>query len=683
MRPTSTRLLRRGLLAVLVVVAGAVAWSLRRPAPAQLPEPGATAGAPAQGMTVVDGAILRFREGKQRVEIRFRAMAGQEGGAAHLQGVTVTFPYVAEGREATATITADECLYEAARQRAAFRGRVHVVTSDGFELETESLDYLGDEGVARSQEDVRFRRHTMSGSGRGMEYRSAAQSVSLQSNVRLRFEEEAGPPTDIEAGAATASRSEELVRFGGGVTVRQGLRELHSKRLQLKMAWGLTVVEKAAAIEDVDLRAVGAEALPGTVGTGGGGKRLRCRRLNVGFRARGVMSEATANNPATLEILPGPKDPRERRRIETRSIRFGFDEQGRLTTLQGLAAEGPPAEPRQRVTVLTSDPVPPSRGGQRRVECGSFTANLDPESGALRSAEFVPGFWATVVVFSEPGRKAWAQQASYEEGTGLLTLVGEPRIRDEEQGSDLRGQRIEVGTRTQNVSASGNVRHTLTRRGRAARPGMLGGEEPTTLLCRFFDYDAATKTAHYRENALLRSGRDEIRAPLIVLKEPTPERRSLAASGGVASRLHPRREKGAAREPAPVDARSRELLYEEWTNRVVYTGDVEIRQGDILTKSPEAVVTLTADGQTVDHMVAGEPVEVQQGLRRATGRQGTYTPQNETFVLVGDKVVLKDLDRRVEGRVLIFQVGNDRIRVDGREEVRTEAVFKKKEPPRP
>jgi hypothetical protein len=33
--------------------------------------------------------------------------------------------------------------------------------------------------------------------------------------------------------------------------------------------------------------------------------------------------------------------------------------------------------------------------------------------------------------------------------------------------------------------------------------------------------------------------------------------------------------------------------------------------------------------------------------------------------------------------MLTFEVGSDRIRVDGREEVRTEAVFRRKELPRP
>jgi lipopolysaccharide export system protein LptA len=110
---------------------------------------------------------------------------------------------------------------------------------------------------------------------------------------------------------------------------------------------------------------------------------------------------------------------------------------------------------------------------------------------------------------------------------------------------------------------------------------------------------------------------------------------------------------------------------------------VEIHQGDIVTLSPRAVVTLTKDGGDVEKLVAGDPVEVRQGVRKANGQQGTYTPADETLVLVGEPVVLQDVDRRLEGRVLTFEVGGDRIRVDGREEVRTEAVFRGKEPTKP
>jgi lipopolysaccharide export system protein LptA len=94
------------------------------------------------------------------------------------------------------------------------------------------------------------------------------------------------------------------------------------------------------------------------------------------------------------------------------------------------------------------------------------------------------------------------------------------------------------------------------------------------------------------------------------------------------------------------------------------------------------VLTLAADGKTIDSLVAGEPVEVEQGPRKAKGTKGTYTPRNETFVLVGQKVEVQEPNRRVEGRLLTFQVGDDRIRIEGQEEARTEAVFQREPPKR-
>jgi lipopolysaccharide transport protein LptA len=328
------------------------------------------------------------------------------------------------------------------------------------------------------------------------------------------------------------------------------------------------------------------------------------------------------------------------------------------------------------VAVLTVEPLA-GGAGLREVRSRTFRATLDPAQGSLSGADF-----DGAVTFSEPGRKAWAEHARLDETSGLLSLTGQPRIVDEVEGTELKARHIEVGTRSSTVRASEAVRHTLNQAA-GKKAGMLGGERPAVLLCREFDYDPAKKTARYRQNAVLQSGKDEVRAPTITLEEAAPGRRRLTASGGVTSTLHPRPGKDQSKEPAAVEARSREMVYEEAAARIVYTGDVEIRQGDILTLSPEAVVTLGPDGATVDRLMAGEPVEVRQGTRRATGERGTYTPSNETLVLVGEKVVLQDADRRVVGRILTFQVGDDRIRVDGREEVRTEAVFKRREPGKP
>ena len=260
MKADRTRVARRALLLTLVVVSGAVAWSLRRPAPPRAAE-GQEAAGPGQGTTVSDLFVLRFRAGDREIALRARSMAGREGEATRFQGVEVTLPYVAEGRESTATITADECLYEPAPLRASFRGQVHVRTEDGFELWSETLKYWGDEQRVFSRQGVRFQRGTMSGTAGAMDYRTG-EGLVLHGPVHMRLEDGAGSPTDIDAATAHASREERFVRFEGGVLVRQGGRELRSVQLELNLSPDLHAVERAAAIEDVDVVTAPGVGLP-------------------------------------------------------------------------------------------------------------------------------------------------------------------------------------------------------------------------------------------------------------------------------------------------------------------------------------------------------------------------------------------------------------------------------------
>ncbi len=655
----------------------------------------AAAGA-AEGTTIEDLAFDVYEEGELKLELKAHAMTGEEDGLQRFEGVEVTFSFLAQGEPSTATITSDECLYDANREHARFRGNVHVVTADGFELWTESLDYIGDEGRVTTEDPVRFSQGTTSGRARGAEYREESDRLELKKNVRLRFEDdEGGPATEIDAARAQGSRQTRLINFGGGVEVRQGPRVLRSKRLQLILNAELEGIRKAAAIEDVDLRVRDSGEFPGAEPPGGGTRRLRCQRLNVGW-AEGVLQNAVASDNASLVLLPGPGDPPERREMEARHIRFTFDEAGRLRLVTAgdwgraggrlrfvFGEWGSAVRKGAGIVTLTSRPVGGPKDAGRRVECLRFRATLDPVSGTLRSADF-----KGKVEFTEPGRKGWAEHAVYDEGTKLLRMTqGAPRIRDEGDGSELQAQQIDLSTATQSVVAVDSVRHEIRGRETRAEGGMLAGSEPTILVCQRFEYDSVKKTAWYRENALLRTGRDEVRAPLIVLEDPGPGQRRLWASGGVASFLRPRTKPGAEGgeegEPAAVQTRSKEMVYEEAAGRIVYTGEVEIRQGDILTLSPEAVVTLSKERDDVERIVAGEPVVVHQGVRRAEGRTGTYTPANETMVLEGDDVVLQDVNRQVRGRVLTFKVGEDRIRVDGQEEARTEAIFKNSELVRP
>jgi lipopolysaccharide transport protein LptA len=370
-------------------------------------------------------------------------------------------------------------------------------------------------------------------------------------------------------------------------------------------------------------------------------------------------------------VLSSPPDPPERRKLQARFLTFLFDEQGRLQELQA-----------QKDASFEGTPLPPSKAAPRRVASQSFVAKMDPASGNPREIEF-----SKDVVFTEAKRRASAQKGWYDGAKALLILKEDPVLVDEDQGSELKAQAIDVGTGTGDIAARHGVRHVLHRKGEG-RPGLLvGKDEPAIMTSRFFDYTAATKTAQYREEALLRSGKDEVRAREIRLQEGEGGKRRLEASGSVVSLLNPR-DKDTAGNPATgkpaakVEGRAKEMVYDEAKNTVNYKGDVVIRQGDIQTKSPEATLTLTADGSGIQQLVAGSPVDVRQGKRTASGARGTYTPQDEKMVLEGERVTLQDGGRQVEGRSLTFRVGDDSILVDGQQLVRTETVIRK-EPPTP
>jgi LPS export ABC transporter protein LptC/lipopolysaccharide transport protein LptA len=668
--PAATKRVRQGLLGVVVLLSLAVALSLRRPqtiAVSAKPD----AGTPPSGTTMGGVVLRKFVEGTEKYVVKAKAMTGQEKGQMHLQGVEVSFPYLAEGKPATGTIVADQCTYEPDRQRASFRGNVKVTGRDGLSMETDTLQYDGEAGRSLTEDHVRFRRGALSGESTGAEYRAEQEALDLHEAVRLRIERAGVPPTDIVAGRAEVRKRESAVRFDGGVKVTRGAESLESNQLNLEMSADFEKVDRAVALDDVVARA-GAATLGGgkTPAAGEGSRVLRCRKLDTWFRENGQPRDSTAVKSAELEIRPAAGGPPEIRRVRAHALTFRFDEEGRLTVLEG----GPEG-------VLTTEPVraatpkakAPASAGLRIVKSNAFNVAFDAEKGEVSTAVFTGN-----VEFSEPGRKAWAQSAALDEGKGTLVLSGAPRLVEENRESDLRADAIEIGTRTNELHARENVRHTVPIR---SVPGGQAASGPSLFLSRFLDYDSATKTARYRENALLRSGKDELRAPLIVVEEPSPGHRRLHASGGIASLMYPRPDAGAKKPPLPVETRASEVVWEEEKSEAVYRGDVLVKQGDMQSKSPAATVTMGSGGG-IEKVVAGNPVEVQQGTRRASGAHGTYTPRNETLVLVGEKVVLEDPQQRTEGRFLTFRSGEDTILVDGREETRPESVFKREPPKR-
>lgn len=654
---------------MLLVVGVSIAWTFRRSTPTPRPTP---APASSSGIPSVAGAARTQNLVYQSVsgaESRFRLtageMVGKEEEELRLRTVDFQFDYTAKGEKRKGAIVADECVYTPTLQKAVFQGHVKLTTDDGAELRTEQLIYRGDKQISRSELPVEFRRQVLSGAAKGFEYRGEEGQLEMNGDVLVRAEPQGKPPLEIRSQRAVLLREEGTMHFTEGVTVTQAADVLTADRFELDFGEDQTIY-RARAIERVVLQTSSADT-PGAAA--GGTRHLKCRKLDLWFRPDGSLQEATAVDDATLTLSPAPREPPERRRLEAGVITFKFDTEGRLEGLQTL-----------KETTFTATPLPPNKASVRTLTCARMSGEMDPVTGQPKVIEFTKN-----VVFTEGKRKGTGQRAFYDGAKGELFLDEGPQLVDAERGSDLTAQGILIGTRSGDVTANEQVRHLIKPATQPEKGGFLGhGKEPILLTSRFLQYTAKTRVARYWEGALLRTGGDEIRAVEIRLQDQQAGARRLEAEGSVISLLHPRGEAPSGKPPAAVEARAKQMVYEEAKREVTYEGDVAIKQGDIATRSPRARLVLTADGSGLESLKAGEPVEVTQGNRRARGAQGTYTPADETMVLTGERVVLQDPQQEVEGRSLTFHVGDDRILVDGQEQVRTQTIIRsRKEPPSP
>jgi LPS export ABC transporter protein LptC/lipopolysaccharide transport protein LptA len=660
---------RRGLLALALAVVAAVVLSLRRP-PA-LPPASSPTAAPPGATTAEELVYRRIVEGKERGIVKAKAMVGQDKEGTRLRGVDAIFGHLYEGKEGTTRIVALDCLYDAEKQKASFHGNVIVTTSEGLEVSSPSLIYNGAKDLVKSEEVVTFTKGKVSGRSVGMDYEAKSGQLAMHKEVSIRIEHDEGPPTEVRSGSATASKVEAMMRFAGGVEIIRGDEVLRAQRLNLNLSPDLAFVYRAVAIDDMELATGGTSASTGGRSLGGDGLRvLRGRKLDAWFdESTHKIREAMAGPRASLS-LAGSRGG-EDRSLTAMFINLKFDGEGRLAEIFGL-----------KDAVLESSPSGRGKGGPgRTVRCFTLVGRMDPVTGALRNMDFQGG-----VDIVEPKRHASAHDGHYEEAGQILSLATDARVLDEGQGSDLRADGIELHGKSGDVRARENVRHQVIQRSQAGPFGAGREDRLWQMTSRLFDYDGATRSGRYQEHALLRSGDDEVRAPVIVIEGARPGQRKLTASGGgVVSILHPRRagkdEDGLKEKPEgsrkTIETRSEGLVYEEARSTVVYRGDVEVRQGDITTRSPEATAFLGPDGSRIKSVVAGEPVEARQGQRRAHGTRGTYTPDTETLVLVGEEVVVEDPKQRLRGRSLTFRSGDDTILVDGRDVERTESVFRR------
>jgi LPS export ABC transporter protein LptC len=330
------------------------------------------------GATTAEELVYRrIVDGKERGIVKAKAMVGQDKEGTRLRGVDASFGHLYEGKEGSTRIVADECIYDAEKQKASFHGNVVVTTTEGLEVRSPSLTYNGVKELVRTEDAVEFSKGNVSGHAVGMEYEAKAGQLALRKDVSIRIVHDEGPPTDIRSGSASASKLAATMKFVDAVEITQGDQSLKAQTLNLNLSSDLAYVYRAVAIDDMELRAGGPATNSGRSPLGGDSPRvLKGRKLDAWFdESTHKIRQAMAGPEASLEVAAAKGS--DERSLTARFIDLRFDAEGRPRG--DLRPEGRGAR------VHSSGK---GKSGGRTVRCFTLIGRTDPATGAIVNMDF-------------------------------------------------------------------------------------------------------------------------------------------------------------------------------------------------------------------------------------------------------------------------------------------------------
>jgi lipopolysaccharide export system protein LptA len=296
-------------------------------------------------------------------------------------------------------------------------------------------------------------------------------------------------------------------------------------------------------------------------------------------------------------------------------------------------------------------------------------------------ATFTPeGALATLVQsgdfrYTEGERIATAARARYTAADQVLTLTGSPRVVD---GAIVTtADTLRFDRHSNDATAEGDVKSTYINL--QARPGgaLLASSDPIHVTARRMTARRATGIANYRDGARLWQGANIVEAPTI---EFDRARRSLLATGsGPGDVKSVFVQQDASGKVTPVSVTAARLTYNDSDRRARFEGGVLLRGADGTISAGHVDVYLharsapAAEGPSqLDRVVAQNDVVIQQGARRATGRQLTYYAEGQKFVLTGGPPVIVDPQQgSTTGDSLTFYSRDDRVVVGSGPNART------------
>jgi LPS export ABC transporter protein LptC/lipopolysaccharide transport protein LptA len=692
----------RLLIAISAVAfAVVVAMALRRPAIVPTSAP-VTRTDPEAVVESAEGETVRINRDQEEVRIDYDQLLTYPDGSSKLLGVTVT----STKEEDTFVVTSAQAQVDEPQSNIDLQGDVRLKAASGMTARTDRASFKDQEGIVRAEGPVEFTRGRMEGSGVGALYDKNRDLMTLFDQVSVHFaaETKGAVGLDITSRTGELDQRDNIMRFDGDVDGRRGPHVLKADSVVAHLGADET------KFEALELR--GSSRITGAPDAPAGGLRAMSGRdidlhygpdgttleraliigdatIELAGRNGGRTSEISA---ATIDVRLAPDGSTPISLVARENIELQMPSESGTTTshicAQTLDAKGtaPAGITAAHFTGKVRFAEQSAKGqgpatcdkGDRVATSGILDVGLRAGFGAVDTATFTQ-----TVRFVSGTTTATAAEMRYSVEKDVLQLSGtepafpRPNVRDE--ATSIDGARIDITLAGPHIDAAGAVKSVLQpdkrkvsgQGGDAPKlPSMLKSDQPVSVTADALSYNRTAARATYTGNVRLWQAETTIKADSIVVDDKSGD---LIAGGNpvTTTTVLLQETSDGKKDRSITSAKSKEFKYEEGSRRATYLGEAYANgpQGDL--RADRIELYMKTSGEELDRAEAYNSVTLTEPTRKTTGTRMTYFTADERYVVSGTPVtILDNCGRDMSGRTVTWYRNDERITVDGNEQMR-------------
>jgi len=637
-------------------------------APATPSAPAAPSGTPTHQAT--DFRLTVTREGKDL--FRLRARRSTSFGAARtdleevvLSGSTSQAPGV--------EVRAKRGTYLPASGHFTLSGGVVIGRSGDLQARVEQMEYLAEEGVARSADPVAISAPGMTGSARGLEVQPAAEHLTLLADVSLRY---AGGGADTRISDITCGRlnyfpSSPRLECLEGARADSGGSLVQARQLYLTLQGPERRPAAGVAVGEARLSA---NLEPAPAGESGGGFQifpsgtaltLDGGRLVIDFTpGRGELQAVTAPEGGSIDVRPRDGSPGSRA-LHAERLRLSFrrSQPGGALVPEALEARG-------ATRTAWSSPSATAAGGDGSLQSGELEARWTPDGSRIESVR-LRGGWQ----LERGDLRAAGLEADLDPQQLELRGSADGHAAFEQGGTLLAGALLRLARDEGTWSGSGGVQARRRSGDGGTEWTPLGGNGEFWVSARRFEVDPRGWRWRFEEQVRAWQAASVIEADSLQMDE---SQRTLQARGNVVTRASGARQDGGQGADL-IWIRAPRLDYREGGRRAEYRDGVEMIHDTSHLAAREVDVWFGQERGGVERITARGGVEVAFEDALADSERAEYTPEGRRLRLWTPggtaRARRRDGTQALSGMELTFEGTSERIAVRSGERGRSWVVF--------